>query len=155
MAKLTTYQRRKVRQVPILVVEDNADQWLIIRSTLAKCFPEVEPIWLNTSTQAIRYMETHSSDPTKLPRMILLDLYLPRREDGLALLEFMKNHEFYRKPPVVVLSSSQDEEDVATVYSLNVATYIVKPSSYHEWLNCFFAFQRYWWGVVTLPLRSQ
>ncbi|MFD2937172.1 response regulator [Spirosoma flavum] len=155
MAKIPTYRRRKVRQVPILIVEDNADQWLIIRSALSQCFPEVEPIWLNNADQTIKYLETHAADPDKLPRLILSDLYLPRREDGLSVLEFVKNHEFYRKPPIIILSSSQDDEDIAKVYSFSVASYIVKPDSYREWLNCFYAFQRYWWGIVKLPLRPQ
>lgn len=155
MPKSPTPRRRKVRQIPILVVEDNADQWLIIRSALYQCFPEVEPIWMNTATQTITYLEANAADATKMPRLIISDLYLPRREDGFILLEFIKTHIFYRKPPIVMLSSSQDEEDIARVYALNVASYIVKPGSYHEWLNCFYAFRRYWWEIVTLPLRPQ
>ena len=155
MIKLPPPRRRKGRQIPILIVEDSADQWLIIRSALNQCFPEVEPVWINSSEQAITYLETQSMDIAKLPRLILSDLYLPRMEDGIALLEFIKKHQFYRKPPVIMLSASQDEEVISTVYALNAASYIVKPISFHEWLNCFYAFRRYWWEIVTLPLRVQ
>ncbi|GAB4012825.1 response regulator [Spirosoma migulaei] len=154
MAKLPPPRRRKGRQIPILIVEDNADQWLIIRSVLNQCFPEVEPIWINNSAQAITYLET-VTDIAKLPRLILSDLYLPRIEDGVALLEFIKKHQFYRKPPVIMLSASQDEEVISMVYGLNAASYIIKPISHHEWLNCFYAFRRYWLEIVTLPLRAQ
>ena len=150
-----TVRRRRVRKIPILIIEDNADQWLIIRSVLAQSFPEVEPIWVNNVVQATRYLEVNAADAAKLPRLVLLDLYLPRREDGLSLLEFINGCLFYRKPPVVILSSSKDDDDITAVYAHNVASYIVKPGSYHEWLNCFYTFRRYWWEIVTLPLRPQ
>ena len=155
MAKLPAPRRRKLRQIPVLVIEDNADQWLIIRAVLTQCFPEVDPIWINNSTQAITFLETHSQDSEKCPRLILTDLYLPRREDGWALLEFMRTHPFVRKPPVIMLSSSKDEEDIGKSYALNVASYIIKPDTYHQWLNCFYTFRRYWWEVVTIAQRHQ
>lgn len=155
MAKLSTPRRRKLRQIPIIIVEDNADQWLIIRAALTQSFPEVEPIWLNTTSQAISYMETHSQDADKFPKLILTDLFLPRREDGLALLEFIETYKLSRKPPVIVLSSSQDHDDIEKCYSFGIASYIVKPETFHQWLTCFYTFRRYWWELVTLPLRPQ
>jgi response regulator of citrate/malate metabolism len=155
MLKQSTPRRRKARQIPILIVEDNADQWLIIRAVFAQCFPETQPIWVNCELQARTYMTTHAQDPDKLPRMVLSDLYLPRREDGLALLEFMQSFQFYRKPPVIIFSSSPTQEDIDKVYSYGVASYILKPHTYHEWQNCITTFRRYWWDVVTLPLRKE
>ena len=154
MAKLPVTRRRKVRQVPILVIEDNADQWLIIRSALTQCFPEVGPVWVNNAAQAISYLEEQSNGTDKSPWLIIADLYLPRREDGWQLLEFHKNHTFHRKPPIVIFSSSHDQEDIVKVYSYSVASYIKKPVSYHEWLDSFYAFRRYWWELVTLPARE-
>lgn len=155
MAKITTPRRRKQRQIPILIVEDNADQWLIIRAAICQCFPEVEPIWVNTVDQAIAYLETNAQDAAKFPRLILSDLYLPRKEDGWALLESINTSAFSRKPTVIILSSSQDADDIEKAYSLCVASYIIKPGTYHQWLNCFYTFRRYWWEVVTLPFRTQ
>lgn len=155
MAKRPIVRRRRTRQVPVLIVEDNADQWLIIRSVLAQCFPEVEPMWVNNAAQAIRYLETQSAGTDKLPYLIIADLYLPRREEGWQLLEFHKNHTFFRKPPIIVLSSSHDQEDIVKVYSYSVASYIVKPKTYHEWLTSFYAFRRYWWELVALPAREE
>lgn len=151
MAKISTPRRRKLLQIPILIVEDNADQWLIMRAALAQCFPEVEPVWVNNVAQAITYLKAQATEPAKIPRLVLSDLYLPRREEGLTLLEFVKNHVFYQKPPIIILSSSKDKEDIGMVYSFS-STYIVKPGSYHEWLNCFYTFRRYWWEIVSLPL---
>ncbi len=150
MTKLSTTRRRKTNKIPILVVEDNADHWLIIRSALAQCFPEVEPIWLNHKTQVLTYLEQCVSTEKKLPKLILLDLYLPRREDSLSLLESIKSHSVYRQLPVIVLSHSQDAGDIEQSYSANASSYIVKPVTYHQWLNCFYTFRRYWLESVTL-----
>lgn len=109
-------KRRKANRVPILIIEDNADHWLIIRSALAQSFPEVEPIWANNSVQTLKYLESCSPDESKLPRLILLDLRLPRPEDGWALLDSIKTNDFYRRAPVIMLSSSQDREDIEKAY---------------------------------------
>lgn len=152
MAKAFIPRRRKQRQVPILVVEDNADQWLIIRACLVQCLPEVEPIWMNNKDQAIAFLSDNAQNDSKLPRMILSDLYLPRHEDGWFLLDFIKNHSFIRKPPVILFSSSRDHRDIEKAYLFNAASYIVKPETHHQWLNCFYTFRRYWWEVASLPL---
>lgn len=154
MGKQATQKRRKANRIPILIVEDNADQWLIIRAALSQCFPEVEPIWVNNPAQTLKYLETSSADENKLPRLILLDLYLPRREDSWGLLESIKTHSLYRQVPVVVLSHSQDHKDIAKSYTYSIASYIVKPFTFHQWLTCFYTFRRYWWESVTLPVNA-
>ena len=155
MSTSSIARRRKADRIPILIIEDNADHWLIIRSALSQCFPEVEPVWMNNSVQTLKYLESCLPDESKLPRLILMDLRLPRPEDGWALLEAIKTSDFYRQVPVVMLSSSQDRQDIEKAYSLSVASYIVKPGTYHQWLNCFYSFRRYWWETVILPARPQ
>ncbi|GAB3738143.1 response regulator [Spirosoma lituiforme] len=144
-------KRRKANRTPILVVENNADHWLIIRSALAQCFPEVEPIWMNHSTQTLSYLDKCSSDNTKLPRLILLEPYLPSQEDGWALLKSIKAHPQYQHIPIITLSHSQDYRDIVKSYSFSVAAYITKPTVYHKWLSCFYTLRRYWWELAILP----
>lgn len=154
MTKLPATKRRKLPRIPILVVEDNADQWLIIRSALAQCFPEVEPLWMNNNSQVIHHLENCLSTEKQLPRLVLTDLYLPRREDGFSLLESIKGHSVFRQLPVVILSNSEDSKDIEKSYALSIASYIVKPVTYHQWLNCFYTFRRYWLEAVRLPSHS-
>ncbi len=150
MGTLIMSKRRKVNRLPILVIEENADQWLLIRSALSQCFPEVEPVWLNNAGQALTYLKNCLLDETKLPKLILLGLYEPSREEGWALLKSIKAHESYQKLPLVILSDSEDRQDVTRAYALGVASYIVKPVTYTKWLACFHSFRRYWWETVTL-----
>jgi CheY-like chemotaxis protein len=115
----------------ILVIEDNPDQWFIIRWALLQRFPEVEAVWMPDATQAI--------------------LYLPHRTTGWNLLQIIKTHHLYREIPVVVLSYSSNPADIKDSYLFRSNSYIVKPGTYKEWLNCFDGFRHYWWSAVTLP----
>ena len=141
---------RNVRKDTILVIEDNTDQWFIIRWALQQQFPEVEAIWMQEASEALVYLEscekTHS-----LPKLILLDLYLPNRQGGWHVLETIKNNRLYRDIPVIMLSQSTDREDIEESYSLRINSYIVKPTHYQKWLECIGSFRHYWWDAVTLP----
>ena len=134
--------------------ESYPEHWLLIRSALAQCFPEVKPVWLNNAAQLLPYLKNASQGECKLPRLILQELHLPRREDGWALLESIKAHPVYQRIPVIALSHSKEQTDIVNSYTSGVASYIVKPTTYHQWLSCFYIFRRYWWESVTFPLDS-
>ena len=139
------------KKATILVVEDNADQWFLIRWALQQRFPEVEAVWMANATQTMMYLEACTQTKGELPRLVLLDLYLPQRQHGWNLLEILKTHHLYREIPVVILSQSSDPEDISESYALRSNSYIVKPISYEKWLDCFASFRQYWWDAVTLP----
>lgn len=151
MTPKNTPPSTKRRRSTLLVVEDNADQWYVIRMALEQRFPEVDPVWVIDATQAILYLESCENDPIRLPRLVLLDLYLPTRDIGWQLLQIIKTHYLYREIPVVVLSASADQEDIVESYMLRSNSYIVKPGSVDKWHECISAFRHYWWDAVTLP----
>jgi CheY-like chemotaxis protein len=142
---------RQEKKQTILVVEDNADQWFIIQWALKERFPEVEPIWFSNASQVLMYLECCLENSAQLPKLILLDLYLPNRENGWRLLEVVKMHHIYREIPTIMLSRSCDKEDIRESYMLRINSYIVKPDGYEKWLDCFTAFRHYWWEASTLP----
>ena len=151
MGKSTFARRRKATPFPLLVIEKDADQWLLIRSALARGFPEAEPVWVNNAAQAMTYLETASRNESSLPRLILVELHLPGREAGFGLLKTLKTHLLYRSIPLVVLSRSQQPTDIVESYGLGIASYIIKPVTTHRWLSCFYTFRRYWLESVALP----
>lgn len=141
---------RNTRKATILVIDDNADQWFIIRWALQQQFPEVEAVWMQEASEALVYLE--SCEKTRsFPKLILLDLYLPNRQEGWGLLETIKSNGQYRDIPVIMLSQSNDKEDIEESYSLRTNSYIVKPNHYQKWLDCMGSFRHYWWDSVTLP----
>ncbi|WP_266362980.1 response regulator [Tellurirhabdus rosea] len=148
----TKATRRNYRQASILVVEDDSAQWTIIRMALQQVMPEVGLFWAASDQEAIRYLETCSDDKTDYPKLILLDLYLPRREDGWRLLGWFKNKDgALHRIPVVVLSNSTDQADVRAAYEQGVTSFLIKPLDYDHWLDYFRTLKQYWWDTVTLP----
>jgi CheY-like chemotaxis protein len=124
----------------VLVVEDNIDHWLIIRWALLEQFAEVEPVWVSSLEETVSFLRAQKN----LPKLILLDLYLPSQQAGLALLRTIKSHDLYRNIPVITLSSSDTPNDIVQSYQLHSNSYIVKPGNYEEWLACFAQFGQYW-----------
>lgn len=84
------------------------------------------------------------------PGLILLDLNMPRK-DGRAALSEIKSDPRLRKIPVVVLTTSQEEEDVLRSYNLGVNSFIVKPVSFASLVEVMKALSRYWFKIVRLP----
>ncbi len=138
----------------ILIVEDNADHLFLIVSALEQCMPGVKAIGAADNGAAMRYMITSWSEPRAVPKLILLDLYLPTAADGLAAMQEFKTYfrSNNRPPvPVVMFSSSEKVEDVRACYDQGVNAYMVKSSDYRDWLGYFESLRQYWLQTVTLP----
>lgn len=144
--------RRNYRQARILVVEDDPAQWGIMRQALAQVLPEVTLVRVSSRPETLAYLDACGGCPDDLPKLVLLDLYLPAREDGWALLHHLKNKNGpLHRIPVVVLSNSSDPADVRSAYEQGVTSFVVKPVGYDEWLNYCRTLRQYWWETVTLP----
>jgi two-component system response regulator len=84
------------------------------------------------------------------PGMILLDLNMPRK-DGREVLAEIKADARLRSIPVVVLTTSKAEEDIARTYHLGVNSFITKPVTFDGLVQAMDAFSRYWLEIVELP----
>ena len=136
----------------LLAVEDNTDHWMLIRHGLQKLLPEVNLMWAATAAEAMEYLQACAKQKQELPRLLLLDLYLPNREDGLQLLQSIKTAEpAFRRVPIVVLSSSHHVDDITEAYELGCSSYFVKPTKPSEWETYFGAIFDYWGHTATLP----
>ena len=93
------------------------------------------------------YADTEQA-PT--PGLILLDLNMPKK-DGREVLAEIKADEALRSIPVVVLTTSKAEEDIARTYDLGVNSFITKPVTFDGLVQAMDAFSRYWLEIVELP----
>lgn len=142
------------RQPNILVIEDNRDQQVLIRYALQQAMPGIESVSVFDANEAIAYLDECVSQHRELPRLVLLDLYLPEAEDGWQLLQRLKAYPSRRSMPVVVLSVSSAEDDVHRSYQLGANSYIAKPLDFEQWLTYFQTLRQYWWETVTLPRQA-
>jgi two-component system response regulator len=129
----------QVEPVEILLVEDSQDDAeLTIRAIKNnKITNRIELV--KDGVEAIEFL---TSDRT-LPRLILLDLKLPRM-NGLEVLEAIRNNPRTRLLPVVILTSSREEPDIARAYQLGVNSYIVKPVEFEAFVKAVTDAGLYW-----------
>ncbi len=137
--------------IDILLVEDNpGDARLTIEALKdAKVRNRLAVATDGETALAMLHQEgAHRTVPR--PDLILLDLNLPRL-DGRELLQAIKGDESLRTIPVVVLTTSQAEKDIAESYRLNANAYVIKPVGLDQFLDIVRAIEGFWLEVVKLP----
>jgi len=87
------------------------------------------------------------------PDLILLDLNLPRK-DGREVLAEIKSDEDLKRIPVVILTTSKDEEDVLKTYNLHANCYITKPIDLHQFIKVVKSIEDFWLTIVKLPPKG-
>lgn len=86
------------------------------------------------------------------PGIILLDLNMPG-VDGRQVLKEIKNDEELKSIPVIVMTNSDDEKDIADCYRMGANTYIVKPIDWERFLEAISRLKEYWFGIAILPKK--
>lgn len=139
------------RPIEILLVEDNPGDVDLTREGLAdgKLRNNLHVAGDGEEAMAFLRREREHAD-LPVPDLILLDLNLPRR-DGREVLTEIKADEGFKHIPVVILTSSQDEEDILQSYRLHANCYISKPSRFGEFVKVVKSVEEFWFTVVTLP----
>lgn len=140
--------------IHILLVEDNPGDVRLTKEALrdAKMINELHTVADGMEALAfLRREPPHASAPR--PDLILLDLNLPKL-DGRGVLSFVKSSSELRSIPVVILTSSDAEEDVARSYDLHANCYVRKPVELQSFLDVIQAIDDFWVSVVRLPRRS-
>ncbi len=142
-------------EVDVLLVEDNPnDAELTMRALRASVrserFMHAED---GVKALGLLFEEGGAARLAKLPRMILLDLKLPKL-DGLEVLRRVKQDERTRSIPVVVLTSSKEERDIFESYRLGANSYLVKPVGFEEYIAAIKEACRYWLVLNQPPLHD-
>ena len=137
---------------PILLVEDNPMDVDLTRRAFARG-KLVNPIEVaRDGEEALAWLPRwEAGDP--LPIVILLDLKLPR-VDGLEVLRRIKMHPVFRTIPVVVLTSSKEDNDMQTAYQLGANSYIVKPVDFEKFVEVVAQIEIYW-SLLNEPPHSK
>lgn len=137
----------------ILLVEDNPNDVELILHVFQWCnlSDQVHVAW--NGEEAINYLFGDSTTSKKRlkPKVILLDLKLPK-VDGIEVLRRLKSEESTRNIPVVVLTSSREERDIIKSYDLGVNSYIVKPVQFDEFAHVIRELGLYWQMINQPPI---
>jgi two-component system, response regulator len=143
-----------MRNKIILLVEDNPDDELLTLRALKKNGVLNEVVVAHDGVEALDYLfasGAHSGrDTGDLPQLILLDLKLPR-VDGLEVLKRLRSDERTRLLPVVILTSSKEQQDMLDGYGLGANSYVRKPVNFEQFVRVVEQLKLYWLVLNEAP----
>lgn len=127
----------------ILLVEDNPDDIDLTLRAFKKANITNEVVVARDGVEALEYLFATGANATELPQVVLLDLKLPR-VDGLEVLQRIRADPRTRFLPVVVLTSSREEQDLLRSYQLGVSSYVQKPVEFSQFMEAARQLGLYW-----------
>ena len=146
---------KRPEEVEILLVEDNPSDVELTLMTLKKHNFANKVHVVNDGAEALEYMfATGAYAGRKIqdtPKVVFLDLKLPK-VDGIEVLRRIKSDERTKLTPVVVLTSSQEEQDIVKSYKLGVNSYVVKPVEFENFTRAVSELGLYWLLLNKAPL---
>lgn len=148
-------QSQKVRPVEILLVEDNAGDVRLTIEALKEAKVLNRLTVVKDGIEALSLLRKQGPHAHAVrPDLILLDLNLPRK-DGREVLADIKADDNLKRIPVVILTTSQDEQDVLKTYNLYANCYITKPVDLEQFITVVKSIEDFWLGIVVLPKNGK
>ncbi|MFQ5809041.1 MAG: response regulator [Armatimonadota bacterium] len=142
------------KPITILVADDDEEDCMLIREAFQESRLVNGLRFVHDGEELMDYLHRRGkyAAPTAAPRpgLILLDLNMPKK-DGREALGQIKADPALRQIPIVVLTTSQAEEDVYRSYDLGVNSYIAKPVTFGSLVEVVQALREYWFEIVELP----
>lgn len=135
----------------VLLVEDNSDDIRLIWEAFREGNILHHVYFVSDGIEAFEFLRRQGKyRSVPRPDLILLDLHLPRK-DGIEMLSELKRDPGLKQIPVIVLTTSEDEEDIMTTYGLHANCYITKPATLDQFMCVLQEIGNFWFTVATLP----
>lgn len=144
---------KQFEQVEILLVEDNPLDAELTTRALKNGGLANKLLWVKDGQEALDFLfrdGDYAGREDSVPRLVLLDLKMPK-VDGMEVLKAVKANEKTRRIPVVVMTSSQEERDVAQTYDMGVNSYVVKPVDFNSLAELARQAGYYWLAINRTP----
>ena len=141
------------KTVEILLVEDNPGDARLTQEAIREAQSHNHLNWVIDGVEALTFLRKegpHRQAPR--PDLILLDLNLPRK-DGRELLAEIKRDDQLKRIPVIVLTTSEAEEDISRAYRLKANCYITKPPQLDQLVRIIKSIEEFWFRVARLPAQ--
>ena len=142
------------KPITILMADDDPDDRLLTSDAMKEARLINDLRFVENGEELMDYLHRRGkfAPPADAPRpgLILLDLNMPRK-DGRTVLKELKQDAELRSIPVVVLTTSKDDEDVYRSYDLGVNSYVVKPVTFEALVDTLQTLEKYWFQIVELP----
>jgi CheY-like chemotaxis protein len=142
--------------IRILMADDDPDDRLLTRDAFAEARLLNELSFVSDGQELLDYLRhegAYAQIRPPRPTLILLDLNMPRK-DGREALQEIKADPVLRGIPVIILTTSNAEEEVARVYSLGASSFITKPVLFESMIEIVKSLGQYWFEIVELPRKA-
>lgn len=142
----------------ILVIEDDEDQWHLMKFTLKQSMPDVDIIRMSSKSTTLDFLTDEWNNLKPAPELIIMDLYLPTRREGLNLLDSIRYFFILHKlaaVPIIVFSSSNHEEDIKESYRHRANSYMIRSLDSENSFSSLQNLCHFWWNTITLPKRNE
>ena len=140
-----------IMPIEVLLVEDNPGDAQLTRIALEESKISIHLNVVEDGVEAMAFLRKQEKYVKAAhPDIVLLDLNLPRK-DGREVLAEIKGDESLRRIPVVILTTSQAEEDILKAYNLCANCYITKPVDFDQFVKIVQSIENFWFAIVKLP----
>ncbi|MBD2516097.1 MAG: response regulator [Desmonostoc geniculatum HA4340-LM1] len=137
--------------IEVLLVEDNPGDAQLTRIALEDSKISIHLNVVEDGVEAMAFLRKQEKYVNAAhPDIVLLDLNLPKK-DGREVLAEIKADENLKRIPVVVLTTSQAEEDIIKAYNLSANCYITKPVDFDQFVKIVKSIENFWFAIVKLP----
>ena len=135
----------------VLLVEDNEDHAEMVKQSFGDDTTTKEIHWVKDGQEALDFLQ-HKGKHTDAPRpaLVLLDLNLPKA-NGLEVLQVIKQDQNLKVIPVVMLTTSDRNDEILACYRLGANSFITKPVRYEEYFDKLQSLERYWFNTNCEP----
>ena len=143
-----------ISPIDILIIEDNEGDARLIKEVLSD--GKIANLLHNVKdgVQAMEFLRKKGAYANVVkPDLIILDLNLPKK-DGREVLSEIKNDPELKKIPVVIMTTSQAEEDILKSYNLHANCYITKPIDLNQFIKVIKSIEEFWFSIVKLPPKG-
>ncbi len=145
------------KPIVLLIADDDEEDREMTLEALKENFILNDVRFVEDGVELLNYLFRRGSyqDPASSPKpgLILLDLNMPRM-DGREALQQIKTHPELRKIPIIILTTSQAEEDILRSYDLGVNCFITKPVTFRDFIEVTKSLGNYWFEIVQIPTVS-
>ncbi len=138
--------------IEILLVEDNPGDVELTRLAFEESKLLINLSIAGDGVAAMTFLHQRHANKLAQPDLVLLDLNLPKKNGQEVLAELKVNDDF-RRIPVIVLTTSQAEEDIVRAYNSYASGYITKPVSFDQFLKVVQSIENFWFTIVKLPSK--
>jgi CheY-like chemotaxis protein len=141
----------------IIIIEDSDDHWALMNEAFKYSRPTLNLIRLRNKSSMLEFLDKCYKELRPAPQLILLDLYLPTRKEGLTLLESIRyfiSINNLPETPIIVFSNSPDKKDINACYQRYANAYMVKPTDLSQWPLHLNSLSYVWKRAIRYPVSN-